>query len=86
MVADILTDPTAFHHSARTRADMHSAETSAAAESDALGAYLLERLSILNDAPAEEATRILIGYSSDALNNCYTRQEAGLEAQSPRRV
>jgi hypothetical protein len=83
MVADILTDPAAFHHYARTRASMHSAEASAAAESDALGAYLLDRLSILHDAPSEEATRILIGYSSDALNNFYTRQEAGLEAHKP---
>ena len=83
MVADILADPTAFHHYARTRADMHSVEATAAAESDALGAYLLDRLSIQHDVPAEEETRILIGYSSDALNDFYTRQEAGLEAHKP---
>ncbi|WP_236976275.1 hypothetical protein [Mycobacterium kiyosense] len=83
MVADILTDPAAFHHYARTRADMHSAEASAAAEADALGAYLLDRLSILNNAAAEDGTRILIGYSCEALNDFYTRQEAGLAAHKP---
>jgi len=83
MVADILTDPAAFHHYARTRADMHAAEASAAAEADALGAYLLDRLSILNNAAAEDGTRILIGYSCEALNDFYTRQEAGLAAHKP---
>jgi hypothetical protein len=83
MVADILTDPAAFHHYARTRAGMHSAGASAASESDALGAYLLDRISILHDAPAEEATRILIADSSDALNDFYIRQEVRLEARKP---
>lgn len=83
LVADILADPAAFHHYARTRAGMHAAGASAASESDALGAYLLDRLSILRDAPAEEATSILIADSSDALNDFYTRQESGLEAHKP---
>ncbi len=83
MVADILTDPAAFHHYTRTRADMHSAEASAAAEADALGAYLLDRLGILHNAAAEEDTRIFIGYSCEALNDFYTRQESGLEAHKP---
>lgn len=81
MVADILTDPAAFHHYARTRADMHSMRASAFAEADALGAYLLDRLSVL-DSAAEDA-RLLIGYSCEALNNYYTRHEAGLEAEKP---
>lgn len=83
MVADILTAPAAFHHYARTRADMHSAEATAAAEADALGAYLLDRLSILHNTAGEENTRILIGYSCEALNDFYTRQEMGLEADKP---
>jgi hypothetical protein len=83
MVADILTDPPAFHHYARTRADVHSAGAPAAAEADALGAYLLDRLSVLDNAEAEEDKRILIGYSCEALNDFYTRQEAGLEAHKP---
>jgi hypothetical protein len=83
MVADILKDPAAFHHYARTRADMHAAEVSAAAEADALGVYLLDRLSILHNTAAEEHRRILIGYSCEALNDFYTRQEAGLEAHKP---
>ena len=81
MVVDILTDPAAFHHYARTRAGMHAAQASSLAEADALGAYLLSRLSILNSAA--EDTSILIGYSCEALNNFYTRQEAGLEAKKP---
>lgn len=38
MVADILTDPSAFHHYARTRAGMHSAGATTLAEADTLGA------------------------------------------------
>ncbi|MCU1699418.1 MAG: hypothetical protein JWR34_5481 [Mycobacterium sp.] len=83
MVADILTDPAAFHHYARTRADMHSAGASAAAEADALGAYLFDRLSILQRPADDEDTRILIGYSCEALNDYYTRQHAGLDADRP---
>ena len=83
MVADILTDPAAFHHYARTRADMHSAGASAAAEADALGAYLLDRLSILHNTAGEKDTRILIGYSCEALNDFYTRQQMDLETDRP---
>ncbi len=81
MVVDILPDPAAFHHYARTRASMHAAQASALAEADALGAYLLSRLRILNSAA--EDTRLFIGYSSGALNNFYTRQEMQLVAQKP---
>jgi hypothetical protein len=81
MVADILTDPAAFHHYARTRAGMHAGQASSRAEADALGAYLISRLSILNSAA--EDTRIIIDYSCGALNNYYTRQEAGLDATKP---
>ena len=81
MIADSLTDPSAFHHYARTRAGMHSARASALAEADAVGAYLLSRLSILNSA--DDGASILIGYSCEALNEYYTHQEAGLEAKKP---
>lgn len=81
MVVDILTDPAAFHHYARIRAGMHAAQASSLAEADALGAYLLSRLSILNSAADD--TTILIGYSCAALNDFYTRQEVGLEATKP---
>jgi hypothetical protein len=42
---------------------------------------LLSRLSILNSA--DEDTSIIIGYSCEALNDYYTRQEAGLAAIKP---
>lgn len=83
MVADILTGPAAFHHYARTRADMHDSMASAAAEADALGAYLVDRLRIVHQSTDEEAARIFIGYSCEALNDFYTRQESGLEAHKP---
>jgi hypothetical protein len=83
MVADILRDPAAFHHYARTRADMHDADASAWAEADALGTYLLDRLRIVYQSPSEEPARIFIGYSCAALNDFYTRQETGLEAPNP---
>jgi len=81
MVTEILTDPPAFHHYARTRAGMHRAGASVFAEADALGAYLLDRLRILDRAAVD--TRLVIGYSCDALNNFYTRQEAGLPVDKP---
>lgn len=81
MVADVLTDPAAFHHYARTRAGMHCLRAVTLAEADALGAYLLSRLSILNSAA--EDTSIFIGYSCEALNDFYTRQEAGRAADKP---
>lgn len=81
MVVDILTDSPAFHHYARIRAGMHAAQVCSFAEADALGAYLLSRLSILTSAA--EDTRIFIGYSCEAINNFYTRQEIGLEAKKP---
>ncbi|ORA65414.1 hypothetical protein BST23_13615 [Mycolicibacterium elephantis] len=83
MVADILDNPAAFHHYARTRAGMHSAEASAAAEADALGAYLFDRLRIADQPCSEEPARIFIGYSCAELNDFYTRQEVGLEASKP---
>ncbi|MGH3634857.1 MAG: hypothetical protein ACRDTS_12385, partial [Mycobacterium sp.] len=83
MVADILDNPAAFHHYARTRATMHLADASAAAEADALGDYLVDRLRVIDQSSSEEAARIFIGYSCAALNDFYTRQEAGLEAGKP---
>ncbi|WP_327138897.1 hypothetical protein [Nocardia sp. NBC_01327] len=83
MVADILTDPASFHHYARTRAGMHAVKASVAAESDALGAYLVDRLTILHDVPAENAARIVIADWSEALNDFYTRQELRLDAHKP---
>lgn len=83
MVTDILEDPATFHHYARTRAGMHSAQASAAAEADALGDYLLDRLRIVDQSPAAEAARIFIGYSCAELNDFYTRQETGLAASKP---
>ncbi|MBF6543415.1 hypothetical protein [Nocardia brasiliensis] len=85
MVADVLADPASLHHYARLRAGMHAARASAATECDALGAYLHDRLSILNDADAyaDEATRILITNASNELNDFYTRQEFGLEVDTP---
>ncbi|MDV8022696.1 hypothetical protein [Rhodococcus sp. IEGM 1330] len=81
MTTDILTDPSAFHHYARRRAEMHSARARTLAEADTLGAYLLSRLSILDSA--DENTSILIGHSCEALNEFYTRQEAGWAAEKP---
>ncbi|MGH3633533.1 MAG: hypothetical protein ACRDTS_05420 [Mycobacterium sp.] len=83
MVAEILDNPAAFHHYARTRAGMHSAEASAAAEADALGDYLVDRLRVIDQSSSEEQTRIFIGYSCAALNDFYTRQELGLDASNP---
>jgi hypothetical protein len=58
------------------------AGASAGPESDALRVPPRSH-HILHDAPAEEAIRILIADSSDALNDFYTRQEVGLEARKP---
>lgn len=83
MVAEILSDPAAFHHYAHTRARMYSAEASVFSEADALGAYLLNRLRIVDQSTSEGSPRIFIGYSCAEINDFYTRQEIGLEADRP---
>ena len=83
MVTDILDNPAAFHHYAKTRAAMHSAEASAAAEADALGDYLVDRLRVIDQSSSEEPARIFIGYWCAAINDFYTRQETGLETSKP---
>lgn len=81
MVVDLLDNPAAFHHYARIRAGMYAAQASSSTEADAVGAYLLSRLSILDSADVN--TRILIGYSCEEINDFYTRQEFGLSAKKP---
>ncbi|MDF3313656.1 hypothetical protein P3H15_53270 [Rhodococcus sp. T2V] len=84
MVADILSSPAEFHHYARVRAGMIASTVTAAAEADLLGAYLSDRLRITNRANAEDSTRVLIGYSSEELNDFYTQRELGFERRKPR--
>ncbi|MDV8003132.1 hypothetical protein [Rhodococcus sp. IEGM 1408] len=83
MVAEILATPGEFSHYAKMRGDMVASKAMAAAEADLLGAYLIDRLRILDRSSSNEFDRILIGYSCDKLNDFYTRREAGLAAEKP---
>lgn len=83
MVADILATPGEFSHYAKVRGDMVASKATAFAEADLLGAYLEDRLRIVNRPSSNEFDRIYIGYSCDKLNDFYTRHEAGLDAKKP---
>lgn len=83
MVSDILSSPAEFHHYARVRSGMSTSAVTASAEADLLGAYLSDRLRIANRANAEDSTRVLIGYSSEELNDFYTQRELGFERRKP---
>lgn len=83
MVVDILASPGEFSHYARTRGSMFSTKASAATEADLLGAYLLDRLRIVDRSSSNEVDRVFIGYSCADINDFYTRQELGLPAEVP---
>lgn len=83
MVADILTTPGEFSHYARTRGSMPATKATAAAEADLLGAYLIDRLRIVNRSSSNEFDCVFIDYSCDELNDFYTRQEVDLAAEMP---
>ena len=84
MVADILDDPTSFHHYVRTRAASAVRGPVVYVEADALGAYLTDRLN-LPTVPEDHRpdTLIMLGYSSDAINQYYTETELGHEQSKP---
>lgn len=63
---------------------MVGSKAMAASEADLLGAYLADRLRIINGSSSNEFDRRIIGYSCDELNDFYTRREVGLAAEKPR--
>jgi hypothetical protein len=84
MVAEILDDPSELHHYARTRANTVVRGPLVYMESDALGGYLVDRLRI----PAARATEqpqtvVMLGYSSDAINDYFTANELGVARPKP---
>lgn len=83
MVADILTTPSEFSHYAKTRGGMVGSKAMAASEADILGAYLADRLRVINRPSSNEFDRVIIGYSADELNEFYTSRELGLASKQP---
>jgi hypothetical protein len=84
MVAEILNDPSELHHYARTRANTVIRGPLVYMESDALGGYLVDRLRI----PAARATEqpqaiLMLGYSSEAINDYFTANELGVARPKP---
>jgi hypothetical protein len=84
MVADVLSDAPALHHYARVRAEMAVSGPAVYMESDALVAYLQDRIArVRTQSAAEPDTTVMLGYSSAAINRYFTQLELGGEAPRP---
>lgn len=84
MVTDILRTPAEFSHYAKVRGNMVRSEAVAFSEADLLGAYILDRLRIVDRTSSDAFDRVIIGYSADELNDFYTRRERSFPAKKPR--
>jgi hypothetical protein len=86
MACDVLDDPAALLHYALTRCKAASLGIQIYVESDALGGYLVDRLSGLIDAAEEcddENMRFALDYSSTEINRFFTLAELGIETELP---
>lgn len=86
MVCDTLPDPASLLHYVHTRCTSAALGIQIYVESDALGGYLVDRLSPLIAAAAESTdgnTHFSLDYSSTEINRCFTLAELGLEAEAP---
>ena len=86
MVRDVLDDPASFLHYARARGQSSSYRIQILTESDALGEYLVNRLTPLIERAAEsgnEDLRIILSYSSAEINKFFMALELGIEAEIP---
>lgn len=84
MATDILRDGVTLHSYARTRAELTARGVRVYMESDALSAYLRDRLVPLRaHASNDPDQNIMLGYSSELINDYFTRLEMGDEASPP---
>jgi hypothetical protein len=86
MVRDVLSTPPEFMHYASTRSQAAEAGVQVYVESDALGGYLLDRLTpLINDATGDGRTdaMVALGYSSGSINEFFTMAEMGREGECP---
>ncbi len=86
MVRDILGDPASFLHYARTRGSASNLGVQVFMETDALGAYLTDRLeSSIRVAvdPQNQLDEVLLDYSSTKINQYFTMSEAGTCQEKP---
>ena len=86
MVRDILDDPASFLHYARTRCAVSKLGIQVFMESDALGAYLDDRLTFLIDCATEsqdEHTEIQLDYWSTEINQFFTMLEIATGPEKP---
>ena len=84
MIVDLVSDPAAFHHYAATRAEMSARGPVVFMESDALSAYLQNRLRPqLDHRDANPDAVSLLGYFSAAVNDYFTAMETGRTTAKP---
>jgi hypothetical protein len=86
MVRDVLPSPPEFMHYAKSRSRATEVGVQVYVESDALGGYLLDRLSpLIDDAVGEGGADVMValGYSSGSINEFFTMTEMGLDAECP---
>lgn len=84
MVRDILRGPAEVHHYARVRAAMAACGPSVFMESDALGAYLVDRIGPPRAAAERDPeAAVFIGYESELINEYFTLMELGRPIDPP---
>ena len=86
MVRDILEDAAAFLHYARLRGTAARLGIRVLSESDALGAYLDDRLSSLIGLAAESQDphgEVILGYTGTAINQFFTMSEVDVDQDKP---
>lgn len=86
MVRDILRDPASFLHYAHSKGSASSLGVNALMESDALGAYLTDRLASFIGVAGETQNQFdefFLGYSSTEINQYFTMSEAGANPEKP---
>ncbi len=84
MIRDVLDDPASFLHYARTRGETSGYGIQVFTETDALGEYLVNRLTPLIDRAvesSEDELRIVLGYSSAEINKYFMSLELGIAVE-----
>ena len=85
MAAELLNTPAAFHHYARVRSSLAAAGLAIFMESDAVGAYLEDRLAAVSlQLQSDPDVTVMLGYSSAAINDYFTGAELGNQRSRPK--
>ena len=83
MVVELLDHPAMLLDYATIRSRTSAAGIDIYMESDALGAYFVDRLASVLSHNVEDGERMVMGYSSGAVNDYFTKMEIGTAVEKP---